>query len=583
VEAAVFYHNTVLSQKDRKIPDLCEERAVPWVTFINKNIRVEVAPGVSILEAARTAGLVLESPCGGLGICGKCGVKIPRTEQRVHLCSPGGAELPPETGPEPGLALACRSFIRGDLEVQIRDYAGENSSLQIVSSGGGFSYPLSPYITKRRSGNFTEVYGGDRLLGTEPGGAVDRRYGAAIDIGTTTLVCALIDLNTGKELARSSALNPQTAYGQDVISRIFFCRTAQGLETLRRLCVETLAGMIARMAGEAGIQTGHIYEAVYSGNTAMLHLVCGVDPSPLGQYPYTSQIRGGNHTAAEGLGISPFGLVYIPPLISAYVGADIVSGILVSRLDESRDTTVFIDVGTNGELVLARNGKLAAAATAAGPAFEGMNISCGMRAHRGAIESFHINEEGTPSYQVIGGQAGEALGICGSGLLDMAGELVRTGVIEPSGRFAAPKEDAPAPYTCLGKKDGKSAYYITPAVCLTQQDVRQVQLAKSAIRTGVESLLARFSISAADVDRVLIAGSFGYHLNEKSLLNTGLLPPDFGGKIRFAGNTSLSGAAAFLLNRGFRKKMEDLVSRIDPVDLSRDPRFEDRFVRYLDF
>jgi uncharacterized 2Fe-2S/4Fe-4S cluster protein (DUF4445 family) len=558
-----------------------KERAVPWVTFINNNLRVEVAPGTSILEAARTAGLVLETPCGGMGRCGKCGVLIPRKEQLAHIS--GGADTAAGAETEPGRALACRTFIRGDLEVQIRDYAGENGSLQITAAGRGFSGQNSPYITKRRSGNSTEVYGGDRRLGIEAGSTAEHRYGAAIDLGTTTLVCSLIDLNTGKELAHCSALNPQTAYAQDVISRIFFCRTDQGLETLRRICIETLGGMISRMAGEAGIQPEHIYEAVYSGNTVMLHLACGLDPGPLGQYPYKSRIRGGNHTGAEGLGISPFGLVYIPPVVSAYVGADIVSGILVSRLDESRNTTVFIDVGTNGELVLARDGKLAAAAAAAGPAFEGMNIACGMRAHAGAVESFQIDAEGRPAFQVIGG--GEARGICGSGLLDIAGELVRTGLIESSGRFAAPKNGGPraAPPKGLGRKDGKSAYYITPTVYLTQQDVRQVQLAKGAIRAGIETLLAHFCISAADVQTVVIAGSFGYHLNEESLINTGLLPPEFGGKVRFAGNTSLSGAAAFLLNTGFRKKMEDLVPRVDAVDLSGDPDFEDRFIRYLDF
>jgi uncharacterized 2Fe-2S/4Fe-4S cluster protein (DUF4445 family) len=551
---------------------------VPWITFINQNIRLEVAPGVSILEAARSAGLLLESPCGARGSCGKCGVTIPRREQLAHISSGGGGHI--VSGPETEAAvLACQSFIHGDLEVLIRDYAGDNRSLQIAAAGKSYSGQISPYITKRLSGDSTEVYGGGRLLGIEPGGTTKHRYGAAIDLGTTTLAGSLVDLSTGKELARCSVLNPQTAYAQDVISRIFFCRTDQGLETLRRVCIEALADMISRMAADAGIKTGQIYEAVYSGNTVMLHLACGVDPAPLGQYPYTPRLRGGCHTAAEGLGISRFGLVYIPPVVSAYVGADIVSGILMSRLDEAEETTVFIDVGTNGELVLARKGKLAAAAAAAGPAFEGMNISCGMRAHRGAVESFRIDAKGA-AYQVIGG--GEALGICGSGLLDIAGELVRTGRIEPNGRFA-PKKSGGAPQKGLGQKDGKSAYYITGTVCLTQQDVRQIQLAKGAIRAGIEALLARFQIRAADVDRVEIAGSFGYHLNEKSLLIIGLLPPEFGGKIRFAGNTSLSGAAAFLLNTGFRKKMEALIPRIDAVDLAKDPQFDELFVRHLEF
>jgi uncharacterized 2Fe-2S/4Fe-4S cluster protein (DUF4445 family) len=214
-----------------------------------------------------------------------------------------------------------------------------------------------------------------------------------------------------------------------------------------------------------------------------------------------------------------------------------------------------------------------------------------MRASGGAIESFSIDGDGGCSYQVIGGDADKAglvsgsaaVGICGSGLLDIAGELVRTGVIEASGRFTAPEPDARGLYKRLKQREGTYAFYLNDTVCLTQQDIRQIQLAKGAIRAGIETLLAHFSIRAADVDTVEIAGSFGYHLNEESLINTGLLPPDFRGKIRFAGNTSLSGATAFLLNTGFREKMEGLVTRIDTIDLAKDPRFERRFVRHLGF
>jgi uncharacterized 2Fe-2S/4Fe-4S cluster protein (DUF4445 family) len=570
-------------KKTTKYQSDSEERAVPWITFINEKTRIEVKTGGSILEAARSAGLVLETPCGGMGTCGKCGVKIPRPEQLAHISSGGCTRY--GTGAGRDFVLACQSCIQGDIEVQLRDYAEANRSLRILTAGEDFLYQKAPYISKRLAGDHTEVYGGGRFLGREPGNTRRLMYGAAVDIGTTTLVSALVDLATGEKKAAASRLNPQAVYAQDVLSRIFFCRTDKGLETLHGIFIKTLTAMIAEMAAEAGIGTEHIYELVYSGNTAMLHLACGINPLSLGQYPFTPRIRGGNHVPAGGLGISGFGLAYIPPIISAYVGADIVSGILASRLDELPGTTVFIDVGTNGELVLARNGRLAAASTAAGPAFEGMNISCGMRAGKGALESFHINPAGECSYQVIGGETGEVLGICGSGLLDITGELVRTGIIGASGRFTTEDHDAWGGALCkrLGTKDGKRAFYITPQVCLTQQDVRQLQLAKGAIRAGIETLLAHFHTNAADVDTVLIAGSFGYHLNEESLINTGLLPPAFRGKVKFAGNTSLSGAAAFLLNAGFREKMAGLVKTVDTVDLAQDPGFEDFFIRYLDF
>ena len=284
---------------------------------------------------------------------------------------------------------------------------------------------------------------------------------------------------------------------------------------------------------------------------------------------------------AESIGVSiaKFGLIYLPPIISAYVGADITSGILVYRLDEEPGTVLFIDIGTNGEMALVRNGVLAATSTAAGPAFEGMNIACGMRASKGAIESFTINGDGSCSFEVIGGT--EPTGICGSGLLDIAGELVRVGVIGPNGRFV--RSESGTYGSNFKERDGKIAFFITPTVYLAQRDIRQIQLAKSAIRSGIEMLLSYFKLSAGDIDSVEIAGSFGFHLNEKSLINIGLLPEVFSGKVRFTGNTSLSGAKAFLLNVNFREKMKALVKKIETVELAKQDEFEKVFIKYMSF
>jgi uncharacterized 2Fe-2S/4Fe-4S cluster protein (DUF4445 family) len=556
---------------------------MPCINFINENIRSHVKEGLSILEAARAAGLIIESPCNAMGTCGKCKVRIPKAEHLSCVSIGKGIHQLSEAEIEQGYVLACHTLVKGDIDVLIKDYTGENLSLRILAGGSSFSYEKNPFITKRLAGNKTEVYGGDELLGVEEGNTLDRIYGVAVDIGTTTMVTSLVDLNTGEELAADSLLNPQTRYAQDVLSRIHFAGKNEGLDEMYRVFVESLTMMISGMAAKAGVKKEHIYEVVYSGNTTMLHLACKVDPTPLGQFPYTPNMWGGEHISAQGLGLSAFGLIYAPPVISAYVGADIVSGILVSRLDEVKGTTVFIDVGTNGELVLARNGKLAASSTAAGPAFEGMNITCGMRASNGSVESFHINEDGTFSYKVIGDV--EATGICGSGLLDIAGELVRTGVIGTSGRFISPEQSLSneALKKFIDKKDGKPAFFITDEVYLAQKDIRQIQLAKGAIRTGIEMLLAHFSITAADVDTVEIAGSFGYHLSETSLLSIGLLPPAFAGKVRFVGNTSMSGAMAFLLNTGFRDKMSRMVKEIDTVELAKDPEFERTFIGYLRF
>ncbi|MFP3042181.1 ASKHA domain-containing protein [Treponema primitia] len=558
---------------------------MPKITFINKQKTVMIAEGSTILDAARSAGIEIESPCNALGSCGKCKVKIPNPEHLGHLKiveskhSVSAAEL------ADGIVLACQTIPSADIEVIIKDYKEENSSLRILTEGNSFAYEQLPYITKRPKLNSTEVYGGDTLIGVEEGNTLELLYAIALDIGTTTIVAALIDLRTGIQIASNSILNPQAAYAQDVLSRIHFASNPEGLNTLYRSFIDALNAMIGDLVVQNKINASNIYEIVFSGNTTMIHLATGVNPYSLGQYPYTPQIYGGNHISAESIGvsISPFGLIYLPPIISAYVGADITSGILVSRLDEIKGTVLFIDIGTNGEMALVKNGKLAVTSTAAGPAFEGMNISCGMRASKGSIESFNVDSKGIFSFEVIGG--GDPAGICGSGLLDIAGELVRTGVIGPSGRFVLPDSGTYSDFLkeSFKEKNGKKVFFLSPDVYLAQKDIRQIQLAKSAIRSGIEMLLSYFNLSSDTIDAVEIAGSFGYHLNEASLINLGLLPQAFIGKVKFTGNTSLSGAKAFLLNVGFREKMKSLVKKIETVELAKESEFEKMFIKYMGF
>jgi uncharacterized 2Fe-2S/4Fe-4S cluster protein (DUF4445 family) len=555
-------------------------------------IVVQIEPGATILDAARQAKIDLETPCNAIGSCGKCKVQITHPEERNHI-KKCGVHLLSEDEIAQGIVLACQTAVYEDITVLVKDYKDENKHLRILSEGGSFEYNKRPFITKEFQGHKTLVYGNGVLIGTEDGDTTGAVYGLAVDIGTTTIVAGLIDLKNGQTLILDSALNPQSAYAQDVLSRIHFAGKGDGLAILYRAFIETLRTMIANLTRTAGINGAHIYEAVYSGNTAMLHLACNVDPSSLGKYPYTPKITGGCEVAAEALGIAPFGVIYLPPVISAYVGADITSGILSSRLVDKKGVTLFIDIGTNGEMVLAKDGVLAASSTAAGPAFEGMNISCGMRASLGALESFSIEEDGSVSYQVIsdstggdnaGNESNFVSGICGSGLLDLAGELVRCGVIDKSGRFVPPEKGA-YPDTLkarMGKLEGKNTFFITDTVYLSQKDIRQIQLAKGAMRCGIEMLLTHFSLRPVDVDAVVIAGSFGYHLNEASLINISLLPAAFVGKVHFAGNTSLSGGIALLMNTAFRDEMKELVTQVDHVELSRDAQFEELFIKYME-
>jgi uncharacterized 2Fe-2S/4Fe-4S cluster protein (DUF4445 family) len=561
---------------------------MPYVTFLNEKKSVLVETGVTILEAARRAGVVVESPCNAIGSCGKCKVKIPEPGQRNSIKTLETHYNAPDDEKREGFYLACQTIIIGDIAVETRDYDAENASLKILAKGNTFQYEYKPYVYKKlinENGAWrTEVYGGDTLIGVENGNTTKEIYALALDIGTTTIVVALIDLNSGGQIDSENELNPQTAYAQDVLSRIHFASKDDGLQILFSTFIFRLNAMIDTIAMRSKISKSNIYEIAFSGNTTMLHLATRTNPYLLGQYPYTSQISGDSFINAQELGItiSQFGLIYLPPVISAYVGADITSGILVSQLDEVKETVLFIDIGTNGEMALAANGKIAVSSTAAGPAFEGMNISCGMRASRGAIEYFVIHE-GQIEFNVIGGA--EAAGICGSGLLDITAGLVNAGVIAPNGRFVQPDSGSyrEALKKCMRDKDGKKAFFITPDVYLAQKDIRQIQLAKSAIRTGIEMLLAHFNLTARDITRVEIAGSFGYHLREQSLLDLGLLPAEFAGKVYFIGNTSLSGAIAFLLNVGFMSKMRNLVRRIDTIELAKHENFDRVFVKYMSF
>jgi uncharacterized 2Fe-2S/4Fe-4S cluster protein (DUF4445 family) len=388
---------------------------------------------------------------------------------------------------------------------------------------------------------------------------------------------------SGKELASASALNPQSLHAQDVLSRIRFSADPGGLAQMQSELITELNRLITETTATAGVSRMWLYEAVFSGNTCMLHLAAGVDPAPLGKYPFTPTLTGGNHLMAAdlGLAIAPKGLVYLPPVISAYVGADITAGILAAELKDLSGTTLFIDIGTNGEMILANDGLLAATSTAAGPAFEGMNISCGMRAAAGAIEEVRITADGEVETEVIGKV--EAIGICGSGLMDLVAELVRTGVIGATGKFTA-AERLPEPLgTRLEKENGSTQFRVTGNVSLSQKDLRQVQLAKGAIRAGIDILLDERGVSAAGLDRVYIAGSFGFHLREESLLTLGLLPIECAGKVSFLGNTSQSGGELLLVSDRLRVELEALTADVARVELTGRADFDRVFMKAMGF
>jgi len=549
--------------------------------FIPGNQTIIVADGTNLLEVTRSAGVFIASPCDGLGTCGKCRVKI-QAGQFGNLREAAHEWLTKAERAE-GWVLACQSTVQGDLRVEFAQSMDDD--LKILSEGHDTDVALAPWITKTLVAARTEtvVLAGDAVLAIESGDTMETVYGMAVDIGTTTLVAALIDLRDGREIAVASSLNPQARHAQDVLSRIKLGSQVEGLKQLHGELIAELNRLIGDAAEQAHIPIHRIYEAVFSGNTTMLHLATGTDPASLGKYPYTPALQCGGHRRAADIGlvIAPDGLVYLPPIMSAYVGADITSGILAAKLTERSGVTLFVDIGTNGEMVLGVNGQLTATSTAAGPAFEGMNIACGMRASRGAIEMVSLSGAGVEIKTIADATP---VGLCGSGLLDAVGELAAHGGIDKNGRFqtngALPEHRWKDRFESL---DGKPVFRIAAAVYLSQKDVRQVQLAKAAIRAGIELMLGANQLTASQVDTVLIAGSFGFHLRTASLIHLGLLPREFKDRVEFVGNTSKSGARAFLLNHRLRDELKQLVQQVRVLELANDPAFGKTFVQALSF
>lgn len=556
---------------------------MPQITFYKSGraIDVEAETGISILAAARKAGVLIESPCNGNGTCGKCKVKILGSALRQKALLQGEDNMD-SAQPAP-IVLACQTSVQTDITVAILERQDEEN-MQILQQGQRLNLAVESLIKKVycQTTDTTGVFSGNKQIGSETGNTVQQKYGVVVDIGTTTLVTALFDLDNGRELAVSSALNPQSHHAQDVLSRIQYASDPAGLKVMHEEFIRVLNQMIDDITEQAAVNNEYIYEIIFSGNTCMLHLAVKANPASLGKFPYTPVVTGSSYYPAGQfkIRVSPFGQIYLPPVMSAYVGADITSGILATRLKELKGLTLFVDIGTNGEMVLANNGNLIATSTAAGPAFEGMNIACGMRAAPGAVEKFHITDEGTVEIKTIGSQ--EPRGICGSGLIDIVGELVRHNIVKANGKISTVKTGLAAEEKVI-VRDEKPVFQISEDVYLSQKDIRQVQLAKGAIRAGIESLLKQCGVQPADVDRVFIAGSFGYHLNTDSLIHIGLLPQAFADKVNFLGNTSKTGGQAFLLNHEKRSGIEKVTPEVTVLELATTENFDRLFVHCLNF
>ncbi|MCX6179681.1 MAG: ASKHA domain-containing protein [Chlorobiales bacterium] len=552
------------------------------VRFISHNKQITVPRGTSLLDAAHQSGVIIESPCNREGTCRKCKVFL-YPEDLENVRYERGCHSLTAQDEANGYMLSCQVYIHGNVRVKVPERV--QPMLAIVADGKCRQVSIDPFIVKSYDPErgTTCVTAGPHVLKTEIGDTTAQLYGVAIDIGTTTLVVALLDLRSGKVLHSNSALNPQALHAQDILSRIKLGSTDEGLTLLHSELLHELNRMIGALAASENIDRSMLYEAILSGNTTMLTMAASTSPASLGKYPYQVELQTGCSFSADKLGlqIAEQGKVWFPPVASAYVGADITSGIMAADLSRLKGITLFVDIGTNGEMVLAENGKLTATSTAAGPAFEGMNISCGMRAVAGAIEKVFLNK-GTVEMQTISGA--KPIGLCGSGLMDAVAELSREGVVDRNGRLAKPGSEIFQTWQHHFEiEQGRVRFKFTDKVTLTQQDIRQVQLAKAAVRAGIDLMLLSCSHIPEEVDRVFIAGSFGAHLQVSSLIALGLLPNSFADRVEFLGNTSQSGAVAFLLNRKLRLDTESMVTQMKVLELSREPEFEKIFLKALAF
>ena len=605
------------------------------VTFEPQGRSVTVLPGTKIVEAAAQAGLTIDVPCGGQGLCGKCRVQITRSArepgERERACL-SASDL------DQGWRLACQAPIPATTTIHVPETSLFGGQHQILAERQqGVAQDVNPAVRKLyvemapptlaqceadltrlerhigaakvdlsllrclpsrlRNGNFkgTAVMTDHHLIDFEPGNTSGRCFGMAFDIGTTTIVGSLLDMKTGHEVGLAADINPQVSFGDDVISRIeYSSKCDRHLHELQKTIMDAVSKLIKRACKEAAVSTEEIYEVTFAGNTTMEHLLCGIETAQLGQVPFVpAHAKGLLLPAAEfGLPIHPRGTAYVFPVIGGFVGGDTVAGMLVTRIDQLDGPVLMVDIGTNSEIVLAHQGKLWAASTSAGPAFEGAKISCGMRATRGAIEK--VVFDGDVRLGTIGNA--QPVGLCGSGLIDAAAELLRHGIVSPEGRMLSADELPASLVEPLRKRvfcDGEHIEFRLHEdaksegrrpLALTQRDLRELQLANGAIRAGIRIVCKQAGIRTSDLGRVLIAGGFGSFIRRSNALRIGLLPTDVPHeRIAYVGNASLDGAKWALLSTNARKRAEELAHAALHVELSQDSDFQTQFTEAMIF
>jgi len=594
-------------------------------TFISRGRRSSIEADASFLELARRVGLSLPSLCGGRGKCAKCkcrpqGPTTPFTPLELEMLTEAERDL--------GVRLGCQARPLGAVEVPIEEERldkGDYGEVRVTPEpilrkvyleltpaamhddlsdierlrahlGDGLGGDLATLRTLApalRQADFRVTAtlmatprGGEELVSVEGGDTRGQAYGIAFDIGTTTVVGYLLDLATGAEIARASRLNGQQPWGADVLSRASHAmEQPEGGAELQAAIVGTINQIIEDCC--AGVDVRQVYYLTVVGNSIMHHLLLRLSPGPIAVSPYVTVTRDPLTVRAADLGIAlPNARVFFLPLIGAYVGADTLGVILATGMDQSDEMQLAVDIGTNGEMALGSRGKLLACSAPAGPAFEGAEIHQGMRASVGAIDRVRLAED--VRLWTIGDAPPR--GICGSGLIDAVAQMLRRGLVDSRGRLLPrPHLEGKLPPKLLERLVGQGHTWEfvlsrDPYVAVTQDDVRQIQLAKGTIHCGVQVLMEELGIQASQIARVFLAGAFGNFIDRRSALAVGLLPPTIPlERIQGVGNAAGQGSRMALLSTSIRKRSETVARQVEYFELSKHPRFEEIFIDSLAF
>ncbi len=487
---------------------------MPVLTVIQNETTISVPfegePVLSRLLSER--GIYTETPCGGRGTCLKCAVR-----------AEGTLSLPDETEKQAGTRLACRVRLLGDATV----WLPETGKFAILSDSS------APSLNNAEFG-----------------------YGAAVDIGTTTVVLKLFS-GDGTCVGEASALNPQRSFSQDVIGRISKAMNGEG-EKLKTAVIDCIQALVTSACKTAGIHNTEIDRMVITGNTAMLYLLTGRDPASVSRFPFKADCLFGEETSIFGI------KTYLVPCVSAFVGGDTVCALLACGMLGKEQTALLCDIGTNGEIALYKNGALYVTSVAAGPAFEGGEISCGCGGTEGAVYRVWA-EEGNIYSHTVGNKP--AIGICGSGLIDAANAFLQSGYVDADGKVLR---------QLVINAKGRD-------ICLCQNDIRALQLAKSAVAAGIECMLSRTETDVSDIKTLYIAGAFGTKIDPQSAVNIGLFPSELKEKVCFFGNGALSGAVAILFDKSMRKEAENIAAKAVTVPLGGSEEFNRLFIKNISF